>query len=228
MERNSNPNAQREEPGSNGPMELTADILIGRIIDGEASAEDRAQFEELAAINSALWKSLAVRQQDMASLILRFDEETRGIDRIELPQPQSQGRSLRMPWLVAFTGWAAMFIVAILWGMQHASDLRERDQLVRSLPANSSSEVLTPEDHLRAYLHAPFVVGEWEPTLLRSEPASNGRTLIRMLRRIEETAYIDANQELPISTDGRLTKPPAQIRREQDSSAKTAPQASPN
>jgi hypothetical protein len=49
-----------------------------------------------------------------------------------------------------------------------------------------------------------------------------------MLRRIEETAYIDANQELPISTDGRLTKPPAQIRREQDSGAKTAPTASPN
>ena len=45
---------------------VEADVLIGRIIDLEATAEDQQRFEQLAIADPSLWRALATRQQDMA------------------------------------------------------------------------------------------------------------------------------------------------------------------
>src|SRR5262245_51264896 len=91
--------------GAHGPEDLTAEVLIGRIVDGEALAADRARFEELAAVNPGLWKLLALRHQDDAVLAARFERETAGVERIDLPaSPQPASRALRAPWWLAITG----------------------------------------------------------------------------------------------------------------------------
>ena len=70
------------EPEKPNPMEeqtpdsvTDADILIGRVVDGEADEQDLADFERLAADDPRLWRAVALRQQDMASLSDVVDHE---------------------------------------------------------------------------------------------------------------------------------------------------------
>jgi len=204
--------------GSHGPEDLTAEILIGRIVDGEALPVDRARFDDLASANLVLWKMLALRQQDAAALTTRFERQTASVEKIELPQRSlAFNRTGRSPWLLAVSGWAAVIVVAVLWGMQHAANLRERDAR-RTTDTFDPTKVVSPDDYLRLYKSAPFVMGEWPPTLLASEKLSDGRTFIRMLRRIEETHYLDADKPVPVEADGRLTIPPDEIRGQQNNS----------
>lgn len=214
--------------GSHGPEDLAAEVLIGRIVDGEALPVDRVRFEDLATANPMLWKLLALRQQDAAALTLKFEDQTAGIEHIELPALSSAtGRISRAPWWLTITGWAAVLVVAVLWGMQHAGDVHERNALKAAIE-NDPFKAFTPDDHLRLYKSAPFVMGEWPPTLLASEKLPDGRTFIRMLRRIEETAYIDADKTAPVGPDGRLTMPPDEIRSRQGQSPGEDSVAKPN
>jgi hypothetical protein len=87
---------------------------------------------------------------------------------------------------------------------------------------------MSPDDYLRIYKSAPFVMGEWPPTLLASEKLPDGRTFIRMLRRIEETAYLAADKPVPVEADGRLTVPPDEIRSQQDQSDEERDPIKPN
>ncbi|MCH8315374.1 MAG: hypothetical protein IIA64_05325, partial [Planctomycetes bacterium] len=64
---------------------VEADVLIGRIIDLEATAEDQQRFEQLATADPSLWRALATRQQDMAVLAERVTEETSSANGVELP-----------------------------------------------------------------------------------------------------------------------------------------------
>jgi len=68
------------------------------------------------------------------------------------------------------------------------------------------TKVVSPDDYLRLYKSAPFVMGEWPPTLLASEKLSDGRTFIRMLRRIEETHYLDADKPVPVEVSMPATR----------------------
>lgn len=214
--------------GSHGPEDLTAEILIGRIVDGEALPVDRARFDDLAAANPSLWKLLALRQQDAAALARRFDQQTADVEHIELPAVAApHHRGLRLPWWLAVSGWAAVIVVAALWSVQHAVDTHQRDAR-RASDAFDPTKVVSPDEYLRLYKTAPFVMGEWAPTLLASEKLPDGRTFIRMLRRIEETAYIEADQPMPVGSDGRLTAPPEAIRGPQKPSTGEGSSVKPN
>src|SRR5439155_5314149 len=98
-------NAHSNEPSSS---DLAIEVLLGRIVDGEAQPEDRARFEELSAVQPSLWRALAKRQEEMAALAARFEQQTRGVERINLPESERSTTRLRLPWLVALTGWAAV------------------------------------------------------------------------------------------------------------------------
>ena len=211
------PNAQ---PHDQSPDDFTTEILVGRIVDGEAKPEDRARFDELAAVNPSLWRALAMRQQDMAALTSRFEQMTRIVNAINLPESERSTTRLRLPWLVALTGWAAVLIVAVLWGLQAASASHQRGRI---LPANRDPCTMSPDDHLREYLRAPFISGELPPTLVYSERLPDGRTMLRILRRIEEIAYVNGDPKTLVDKDGHLIKPPVELRSEGGEGVSTAP-----
>jgi hypothetical protein len=195
------------------PDDLAADILIGRLVDGEADHDDRTRFDEMASINSSLWKRLALRQQDAAALTARFEEQTQSVDSVELPAV-SRFSTLRISWPIAFTGWAALLVLAILWGVQRAHESRTLSRVTQVVnPADS----LTPEEHLRAYLNAPYVSGELPPTLLQSERLNDGRTMIRILRRVEEIAFVNTDPETLVDENGHLVKKPAEFHHDEGS-----------
>lgn len=205
---------------------LETDVLIGRIIDGEARAEDRRRFDALAGTDTRLWRQLALRQQDMAELRSTVEQEFVNADRIDLPADAGvsvragQPRRGAFSMLVAYSGWAAVLVLTAIWSFNATSSSRSGDMNRGgnggAQPATNNSglhfDALTPDDHLREYLRAPFVKGEMAPTLLHIEPLPDGRQELHILRRIEETVTIGPNDKPPVDEHNNLTKPPAELR----------------
>jgi hypothetical protein len=192
----------------------SADILIGRIVDGEATLADREQFDELAASNPSLWQTLAHRQQDMMVLSARMDESTRFADHVELPLTLASGAALRRPWLWAFSGWAALLVVGLFWGLGQLGDGGSRSGEVGrvSMPPVE----MTPDDHLREYLKAPFVTGQFPATLTYTQELSDGRLAMSFVRRIEETVIVNPDQSIDMDDSGNLNQDPAELRKMHD------------
>jgi hypothetical protein len=197
------------------------DVLIGRIIDGEATLAQRQRFESMAAADPALWRVLALRQQDMSMLAAHVEPQLNAAEKVELPvgvidqiessAAETGSRRLRVPWGIAISGWAAMMALAVLWSFSDQW-LRHTDQQAGSRTASHQPETLTPDEHLREYKRAPFVLNEMPPTLLGIEQLRDGRYAVSYLRRIVEVAYFDSASEIPLNADGNLPDSPDVLR----------------
>jgi hypothetical protein len=189
--------------------ELEAEVLISRMIDGEAGDTDRARFELLATAEPDLWRQLALRQQDQTLLTEEVATATDAIDQIELRR--SWLMPGRLTWVLSLSGWAALIIVALSWGatalMNQQLSAREHGPTLEE-----ASTLLSPEQHLLHYREAPYVVGDMEPEVLDVEPLSDGRVAVRFVRRFEEVAFLDPSRELPVDENGELTSDPLRLR----------------
>lgn len=201
--------ARRELPES--------EVLMTRLLDGTASEEDRDRFEADAELDPSLWRALALRQQDAVALAAALEPVLEAADRIDLPPARAAGRLLprRLSWSLAFAGWAAVLVVAATWSIvaltERARHLDGGAEMVEA-PIRAF-ERLSPEDAYHRYLDAPYVLGDMAPVVLETELLSDGRVAIHFIRRIEEIAFLDPLDELPITDDGELTSDPAELRR---------------
>lgn len=175
-----------------GQPEQDTDTLMGRIVDREASSADFARFEEIAAADGDLWRSLALRQIDMAALGDCVTERLEAADRVEVTTRRRlrTGPSL----LIALTGWAAVLVVAAWWAVAASGRPAPGPvELERAAGADGAPvRKLTAQEHYAKYLESASVVGELDPILLSTEPLDDGRYRIRFVRRIEEVSIIDA------------------------------------
>lgn len=180
------------------PAQLEEEILIGRIIDGEAKPEDDGRFEELAAERPVLWRTLARRQRDMQLLAAQIDAQTKCAEHIELHGMAILPR--RLTWTLALSGWAAMLIVALTWGaiVMYANYKDSRFDAVRDggvgiLPSPTRPGELTPKELLDLYeANAPWSVIEFPSQLLTTSILENGDLLIGSMRRFDEQIIIPA------------------------------------
>jgi len=190
-----------------------SEILISRMVDSEATAEDRAQFELLAGGDPSLWRRLAMRQHEMAVLSAKVETDTRFVEQIDLPaklpQPVRAGVGDRLR-LIAYSGWAAMLVLATSWWIVSVNQADERNQARQVI--TESAPTLSFDEHRTEYMKAPYVVGEMAPTMLHREVMSDGRTAIRFLRRVEEVLFLPAGQEPPTDQDGAFTSDPSRLR----------------
>ena len=204
--------------------ELEFERLMTRIVDDEASLGDLRQFELIADRDPMLWKRLSLRQGDMLRLSANIDRQMHSFELMELPELHGENSRTfstlrtRLPVLSAAVGWAAVFIMAVIWG---TTTLRDADRFdrQRALPAAQSPAEISADEHMREYLRAPWVMGEMPPSLLQVDELSDGRKALRILRRIEEVTFIDPEAEIPITDDGHLSKPLSELR-----SAESAPE----
>jgi hypothetical protein len=189
--------------------ELEAEVLISRIIDGEASETDRARFELLATAEPDLWRQLALRQQDQTLLAEQVASATDAVDHVELRRPWLMPG--RLTWVLSLSGWAALITVALSWGatalMNQQLNSREHGPALEE-----ASTLLSPEQHLLHYREAPYVVGDIEPEVLDVEPLSDGRVAVRFVRKFEEVAFLDPSRALPVDENGELTSDPLRLR----------------
>jgi len=214
---NASPNSPEYEGLRNASMDT--EVLIGRLVDGEAGPDDDRRFAALADADPLLWRRLALRQKEMAVLARRVDHELASADAIDLPRIKSlsfgQARWFSVgrnaPWFLGLSGWAAVVILGAVWSYSQLGVVeRPKGTEVRS--ASDASAQMSPDEHLREYLRAQYVMGELPPALLQTEQLSDGRVAVRFLRRIEEIAFLPPGAPVPVDDSGNLTKQPSQLR----------------
>ena len=177
---------------------VEADVLIGRIIDLEATGEDQRRFEQLASADPSLWRALATRQQDMAVLAERVTQETTGANRVELPIVSPRRR---VPWVLAYAGWAAVLVIAAVWAIVPGQE---------TIPFG----VQTADEHFEEYRQAPFVQAELDPILLDWERVDDEWIRIFIMRRVEEAIVTRRPLEELRGENDKLTVSPAELRKE--------------
>ena len=167
-----------------------SETLIGRIMDHEATSQELDRFERLAGDAAPLWRTLALRQLDMGLLGDRVREETDAAVRVEVP-PAAGRRNLA----VTLSGWAAVLLLASWWAIIAGTGdglAGGRAPRLETAAGQAIQTPLTPDEHLRQYLAADFVIGELDPIVTETEPLANGRHRVYFMRRIDVYTDIDA------------------------------------
>ncbi len=188
--------------------ELAVEQLLTRLMDGESTPEDRESFERSAAAEPSLWRSLAVRQQDM--LDLRVGLERAIGSAIDVPLPRRRILPDRMTLPLVLSGWAAVIIISMAWTLMA---INGQSSLIG--PGTLKVNVPTPTlaQSYNTYMHdAPYVIGELDPVVTDVEQLSDGRVAVNFIRRIEEVLLLDPDQALPVDENGVLLTDPEKLR----------------
>lgn len=175
------------------------DILISRVIDGEASPEDWSALKALAERDPSVWRDLAGLQQDHAELSGAMAEVVSIADGVDAPVElvggvADRGRSLRM-----WGGWAAAAALACAWivrgpGATEPLASPTKGQQAGLGPFGLSQNSGT-DDYFNAYLRAGQqdgrVLGEvGEPVLVQTIPHEEGGYEVRYVRQIMERRVV--------------------------------------
>jgi hypothetical protein len=185
------------------------EILIGRIVDHEATPQELERFAHMADDRLPLWRTLARQQISMGLLAEGVLDETAAAEAVEVAQPT------RREWsIVALSGWAAVLVLGVWWAVvapKHDTPRRppQLDRVVGTAPQSPTR----PDDHLREYLAAPFVIGVHDPIVLETEPLESGRHRVYFMRRIEEYVDIDTPPDAVIDQKGQFKIAPAELRK---------------
>lgn len=102
----------------NHPMEryepTREDVLIGRVVDGEATPSDWGELEGIARADGSLWQRLAQSQRAHARLERAVEDEIAITELIELPEPPSVVASFKSRWQ-SWGGWVAAAALGLAW-----------------------------------------------------------------------------------------------------------------
>jgi hypothetical protein len=204
---------EHEQPDRSSHDEvLEVDILIGRLVDDEASESDRARFERLAELEPAVWRRYALRLADHAHLTAAFERTAATALDVDLtgtpaalstaPARRDVRRERFAGWRAA-SGWAAVVVLGATWFI-----MSQREAMTESLPP------LTPTEYLEGYRHAPFIENEYPPLLLETEETIDGRVGIRFMRRFEESIVLSRGtfEAIVDTSDGAFREDPADYR----------------
>jgi anti-sigma factor RsiW len=168
-------------------------VLMSRVVDGEATAEQWEQFQGLAEQNPTLWRELAEHQRDQGELTLAIASEISVADRVHAPVHEHMTESFtqRLRTVVTWGGWAAAAAVALMWGgaQRHSPGLA--DSRTASLVAAPSS----PGDLLQQYLargqESGQVVRELpEKVMIEARPVASGGYEVFYIRQIMERTSV--------------------------------------
>lgn len=213
------PQLPSEAQGDSRPDDR--DVLISRIIDGEATPEDWAAFKALAAREPSVWRDLAECQQDHADLSAAVADATRLADSIDLPveEARSEQLSRRLRRAMSWGGWAVAAVVALAFTTRGTST--QTDGLHAGL-GPSGITVSTPDQAYDAYMQLGREqerVVEEVPTriLVETRALQDGGFEVRYIRQILERVTVPSLYELgedetgrpvPIRVRGMVIEPP--------------------
>lgn len=191
-------------------MNIDSDILISRVVDGEASDADWAELSRLAGEQPGLWRVLAEAQHEQADLIEQVAGAIAVAETVEAPVRQHMVRSLthRTRVAAAWGGWIAAGL-ALAWTGTHRAP-------IDNAPQAGILNVGTPSEALGTYLdrgrQAGQVIGELpQKILVQSSPASDGNGYeIMYIRQILERAVVSDMYRFDQDEIGRVVPVPVQ------------------
>lgn len=203
-------------------MDLDRDILITRIIDGEAGPEDWAAFKALAAREPSVWRDLAECQQDQADLALAVGDAARIADSIDLPMDEARSLRLagRVRRAVSWGGWAMAAVVALAFMTQGRGSTPPGQGTTNTagwrLP-EGTIPVSTPDEAYDAYLELGrqqhrFVEEAPTPLLVETRLLQDGRLEVHYVRRVVERVTVRDLFEVGVGVDETGRAVPIRVR----------------
>ncbi len=176
---------------------LRREILIGRVIDGQALPDDWDALRALAEQDPAVWDDLNETQRQQELLCAGVSRVTAVADEIEiddaLVDPEPMVRRLRL--VGSWGGWAAAASLALLWSLG-INPLQSGTGGQAAGPFATLQPDLTPDDALNQYLdtgrEAGRVIREVpDRVVVRAEPLNGGRQVeVLYLRQILERQIV--------------------------------------
>lgn len=179
------------------------DLLISRVIDASAGADDWRAFRRLAETDPGVWRDLADAQRQHELLCEGVSAMTRAADSIDLPELHSDGRTLqrRLDSVGRWGGWAAAAALVLVWSTgvrtggapsQSGPDGLQGASLVRGPSLGEATPEQAMERYLDAGRTAGVVVGEMpERLIVQTTPREDGSVEVVFLRQIIERRVTD-------------------------------------
>jgi len=193
---------------------IDRDILLTRVLDGEATPEDWAAFRAMAACDPRVWTDLADTQQDRAELALAMAEVVQIADHVDAPIETLTGENLtrRLNQAVAWVGWAAAAMLAI--GAIASRNIgpaqtNQPDATKQTTQQAGLFSVTSPEDALKLYFDkgqkTGSVLGEIpDRVLLQTTPSADGAGYdIVYIRQLVERTHVNELYQLAKDEAGR-------------------------
>ena len=198
------------------------DVLIGRVVDGEASSQDWAEIRELAGDDQSIFAEIAELQDLRRDTMEMVDEVGDLAEGVELPlymHPKSSPAG-RLKFAGVWGGWAVAAMVAVAWSI----GLRPGDPLLvgdlnqgTQTGSLGGSVIQTAGDALQQYLdlgkESGEVVGELPSGIvLEKTPLTDGSGYeVLYIRPIIERAVVH-NVFREVQTEsGQMKIVPAQL-----------------
>jgi len=180
------------------------DVLIGRVVDGEASDSDWTDLERLARADADIWKRVAHAQRAHARLERAVEDAIAVAELVDLPTYHPA----RAFWgsMRSSLGWAVAAVLAIAFvGKFHQYLPGGNSGGPPIITAGPSLSSATPDQAYDRYIRSGLangrVVGEMEPVLIdaRQVPGNSGAPVheVIVMRRVVERF---AGENLPVYT----------------------------
>lgn len=181
-----------------GDPRLEREVLIGRVIDGEASPEDWDALRALAASDPTLWNDLRWTQRQHELLASAVGERARVADHVDLDRALADPSPMvrRIELAGRYGGWLAAACLVLLWSLginPLASDGAGQSAGLGPVVAADPG----PDQALRSYLDAGRRAGRVidevpQRVVVEARPIDGGqRVEVLYIRQILEREVVD-------------------------------------
>jgi len=180
-----------------------ADLLIGRIVDGEAFEDDWNEFEAMSRSEPSMLVALARAQREHAQLEHDVADAVATCELIEVPDSALHGVSMAARFR-QYSGWAVAAIVSLalltVLGVQMPGGSHSGNQ-AGLIPASMNSEQALNE-YMRTGMAEGRVVGEMPTVLMNVQQVPSSREMqVVYLRQIVERARLTDLSVLNVERD---------------------------
>jgi hypothetical protein len=203
---------------TNAPPADRIDLLISRVVDGEATPAEWTEFEARATHEPRLWRDLAQSQRHAAAMRTALTAAGAVADRITLPasaemQPPTH---LRLNRLGAWTGWAAAAIIMIIAAIEYRTPTPAGPGQMSGLGTTLVNDRTTSaadawKDYLTLGKEDGTVLGEMPGRVLvesRPVPQGEGFEVIFIRQVMERRVVPDLYQVSGLDETGQPTLTP--------------------
>jgi hypothetical protein len=194
------------------PDDPRDDILINRVVDGEATPADWAELDVVAQRDPSVWARLAESQRSHASLQRAVEDALTVAELVDLPHPSER---LERAWdsrVRVWGGWMVAAIVAIAWAGNFAQIRAMRSAQGNADVTNNAGlagiGAMSSDQLFQAYMQSGLadgrVVGEMPMVMLESVPTADGKSQITFVRPLVERAVVDQFYEVGQTDAGKF------------------------
>lgn len=182
-------------------MDRGRELLISRIIDGDASESDWTQFRDIASRDPEIWSDLSGAQRDHEALREAVRSATSGAARLEAPLTHAPhgAHQRRLDNAARWSGWGVAAMIAVVFFTRPS--VNQPNQVLQTgsvggVPSVTPLDQATSDQAFGRYIAAGRedgrVVGEMpEPIVVETRPTDAGTIEVILLRQIIERRELD-------------------------------------